>query len=296
MEFHEQDIHDSHAYPIVCSLTKGSETGVSGYSVFDYDTATDIRFTFDINSGRGLSELYYIINCPQTKVHGIEIRELLSQFCEKFGNLTSLDDWKLLDNAVSGMLPGDFVTPPCVNESPYFFQIAWKFQQVCCLRVSFIEGNHRHTKYSSLVFDMALQFKESVDEKNDECFFIRQANGDVNDEISRTIESPILLNYNIYVAAFPSIVDDEKVISLTKAKSRRSQKQVGASVGIEYTHLYVHFIFNAYAFCIYLTLPFFLLGLEVIYVITLRHIKIILMIKELNHLMFIVKFNIRNAI
>jgi hypothetical protein len=112
-----------------------------------------------------------------------------------------------------------------------------------------MEGNHRHTKYSSLLFNMLLQLEFNNDEINDACFFIRQArDGGVEDSISDIMHSKVQLNYMTHVATSPSIIEDDKVIIVANRLSQQSQKQVGASVGNEYTHLYV-FSFILY-FCL----------------------------------------------
>lgn len=153
-------------FAIFCSLTERTNVGVTSYSLFDYDTATNTRFMFDLNTDGGISDLFSIVKRQSTLADNFfsEHRQdnmqviwaLLSQFSNAFDNFRSQNDWQLLDNAVSAILPENVVTPVGISESPYLFQVAWKFQQVCPLRVSFIEGNHNHTKYSSMLFNMLL--------------------------------------------------------------------------------------------------------------------------------------------
>ena len=180
------------------------------------------------------------------------LQATLQEFANIFGGLATLEDWQRLDAAASGGHNSANTTtalPACISESSDLFQIAWKFQQVCRLRVSFMEGNHRHTKYSSLLFKMLLQLEFNNDEINDACFFIRQArDGGVEDSISDIMHSKVQLNYMTHVATSPSIIEDDKVIIVANRLSQQSQKQVGASVGNEYTHLYV-FSFILY-FCL----------------------------------------------
>lgn len=259
MNFRPQYIHNSHAYPIFCNLLQRNDTGVPGCSVFDYDEEEEPRFTFDVSAeSDGLHRLVSIINYARnlkghdgdelsTNIYFNEsessvpmaLQAILKDFTKYFGGLQSVKDWKDLDAALSYQQNPNPMIPPCVTESSYFFQVIWKFQQISLLRVAFLEGNHRHTKYSSLLCNMFLKY-ELLEDKNDQCYFIRHPNNEFDDEgYIEVMLSKVLIHYNIYTAKFSSTIDDHKVVAAAKKLSLNSQTQASFSVGNEYIHVYV---------------------------------------------------------
>jgi hypothetical protein len=243
-------IHDSNAKVLFCRAIKcggdrviDTHHQVSGYSVFDHDTQDDeVKFSFDnLIEEKDCMFVLHALTKDDIAVDDDAYQQFLQEYsgvsvvkvlCDvltrvvkRYQGFETVENFDMLLQNLKKLKRVTSSNHPCVSTSSEILKVILAFQEMCSLRITFIEGNHRHVCYISQLLKMTVKSSQLSD------YFLREQN---QHSITFGYKDKLMLQYKIYVAQ--KDVNATTVINDACGLSNTSNEQHRNSVSGEKVH------------------------------------------------------------
>lgn len=235
---------------LFCKMQDYHESLVESYNVFDFQfPLRHSSFSFDIHK-EDIRDLYRFLNndilFPNNKVYPESVSnesfmEVLDLFFKKYNMFGTSNDFEVLLRNLSVLNNSGYEkasSRPCFVQSNIIMKAILAFQAFTDIRVTYIEGRHRHVKCLSTIAELkvpvnvdSLQFSRRNDSVSDSSREDGSSGRHVNKECKVW---NCQLFFHIYMS--PTDCSGDDVIKASQLKSRVISKEQSLAVSEECCH------------------------------------------------------------